>query len=141
MRIDTLATSEPYYATATELARRIRDNEISSTEVTEAFLARIVERNRKLKAIVRVFRTDARARAKEADEAVARGQSWGTLHGVAVTIKEVILMANTPSTLNSKRMKDFVAPVWSARQTNQVRRRHSWQDERTREPPALSGKG
>jgi amidase len=53
---------------------------------------------------------DARSRAKEADEALARGQSWGDLHGVPVTIKEAFLLANTPSTLNSKHMKDFIAP-------------------------------
>ena len=98
------------YATATELARRIREREISSTEVTEAFLAHIAAHNGKLNAIVYLLDTDARLRAKEADDALARGQCWGPLHGVPVTIKEVILMANTPSTLNSKRMKDFVAP-------------------------------
>ena len=56
-----------------------------------------------------LFETNARSRAKEADEALARGQSWGALHGVPVTIKESFLIANTPSTLNSKRMKDFIA--------------------------------
>src|SRR5262245_30345310 len=98
------------YATATELARRIRDREISSAEVTEAFLSRISAHNSKLNAIVQLFEANARSRAKEADEALARGQIWGPLHGVPVTIKENFLMANTPSTLNSKRLKDFIAP-------------------------------
>jgi amidase len=104
------AISDLCYATATELARRIRAREISSAEVTEAFLARIAAHNSKLNAIVQLFETDARLRAKQADEALARGHSWGPLHGVPVTIKEAFLMANTPSTLNSKRMKDFIAP-------------------------------
>ncbi len=102
-------TSDVCYATATELARRIRDREISSAEVTEAFLARIAAHNSKLNAIVHLLETYARSRAKEADEALARGESWGPLHGVPVTVKESFLIANTPSTLNSKRMKDFVA--------------------------------
>jgi amidase len=105
------STSDLCYATATELARRIRDREISSAEVTEAFLARIAAHNGKLNAIVHLFEADARSRAKEADEALARGKSWGALHGVPVTIKEQFLMANTPSTLNTKRMKDFIAPA------------------------------
>jgi amidase len=104
------SSSDLCYATATELARRIRDREISSAEVTEAFLARIAAHNSKLNAIVHLLKTDARSRAKEADEALARGQIWGPLHGVPVTIKENFLMANTPSTLNSKRLKDFIAP-------------------------------
>src|SRR4029453_2387820 len=62
-------TSDFCFATATELARRIRDREISSAEVTEAFLARIAAHNSTLNAIVHLLETDARARAKEADEA------------------------------------------------------------------------
>ena len=103
------STSGLCYATATELARRIRDREISSTEVTEAFLTRIAAHNSKLNAIVQLFEGEARSRAKDADEALARGERWGPLHGVPVTIKEMFLMANTPSTLNSRRLKDFVA--------------------------------
>src|SRR5574341_323074 len=109
VNMTTAETSDLCYSTATELARRIRDREISSAEVTEAFLARIDAHNSKFNAIVHLFEADARSRAKEADEALARGQSRGPLHGVPVTIKEQFLMANTPSTLNSKRMKDFIA--------------------------------
>lgn len=104
------STSELCYATATELVRRIREREISSTEVTQAFLARIAAHNDRLNAIVHLLEADARSRAKEADEALAHGQSWGPLHGLPVTIKEQFLMADTPSTLNTKRMKDFIAP-------------------------------
>jgi amidase len=109
MAMSGTSTSDLCYATATDLARRIRDREVSSAEVTEAFLARIAAHNSRLNAIVHLLENDARSRAKEADEALARGQSWGPLHGVPMTIKEVLVMANTPSTLNSKRMKDFVA--------------------------------
>src|SRR6266536_4672806 len=109
VNMPTAATSDLCYATATELARWIRDREISSAEVTGAFLARIAAHNSKLNAIVHLFETEARSRAKEADEALSRGQSWGALHGVPVTIKEPIWIANTPSTLNSRRMKDFIA--------------------------------
>jgi amidase len=58
----TAATSNLCYATATELARRIRDREISSAEVTEAFLARIAAQNAKVNAIVHLLESDARAR-------------------------------------------------------------------------------
>ncbi len=103
------STLDLCFGPATELARRIRDRQISATEVTDAFLARIAAHNHKINAIVQLFERDARSRAKEADEALARGQNWGPLHGVPVTIKEMFLMANTRSTLNARRMKDFVA--------------------------------
>ncbi len=110
MTTDATSTPDVCYATATELARRIRARECSSVEVTEAFLARIAAHNHELNAIVQLFEAEARARAKEADEALTRGQCWGALHGVPVTMKEQFLVANTPSTLNTKRLKSFIAP-------------------------------
>jgi amidase len=103
------STSDICYATATELARRIRDREISSTDVIEAFLARIAAHNSKLNAIVQLFEAEARSRAREADAALARGESWGPLHGIPVTVKEMFLIANTASTLNSTRLKNFIS--------------------------------
>src|SRR5262245_2958239 len=77
MTTDATLTAEVCHAPATELARRIRDRELSSAEVTEVFLACIAARNHDLNAIVHVFDADARSRARQADEALARGESWG----------------------------------------------------------------
>jgi amidase len=79
---------EIIYASATEIARAIREREVSSAEVVEAHLARIEEVNPKLNAIVHLTADTARARASEADAALARGETWGALHGVPVTIKD-----------------------------------------------------
>jgi amidase len=79
---------EIIYASATEIARAIRAKEISSAEVVEAHLARIEEVNPKLNAVVQLTADAARARAREADAALARGEAWGPLHGVPVTIKD-----------------------------------------------------
>ena len=76
------------YSSASELARAIREGELSSAEVVEAHLARIEEVNPTLNAVVHVTADAARRRAREADEARARGESWGPLHGVPVTIKD-----------------------------------------------------
>jgi amidase len=79
---------EIIYSSATELARAIREREVSSEEVVEAHLARIEEVNPKLNAVVQLTADAARARAREADAALARGDAWGPLHGVPVTIKD-----------------------------------------------------
>ena len=79
---------EIIYASASELARAIRGGEVSSTEVVEVYLARIEEVNPKLNAVVHLTADAARVRAREADEARARGEEWGPLHGVPVTIKD-----------------------------------------------------
>ena len=79
---------EIIYSSATELARAIREREVSSEEVVGAHLARIEEVNPKLNAVVQLTADAALARAREADAALARGESWGPLHGVPVTIKD-----------------------------------------------------
>lgn len=88
---------EIIYASATQLARAIREKEVSSEEVVGAYLARIEEVNPKLNAVVHVTADAARERAREADAATARGESWGPLHGVPVTIKDAFETAGIVS--------------------------------------------
>ena len=93
---------EIIYASASELARAIREKEVSSSEVVEAYYARIAEANPKVNAVVLLTEDAARARAREADEALARGESWGPLHGVPVTIKDAFEMAGVVSAGGTK---------------------------------------
>jgi amidase len=99
---------EIIYASASALARAIRQREVSSSEVVEAHLARIAEVNPKLNAVVLLTEEAARARAKEADEALARGESWGPLHGVPVTIKDAFEMAGVVSAGGTKGRAGYV---------------------------------
>jgi amidase len=41
---------------------------------------------------------NARTRAKQADEALAKGEDWGALHGVPVTIKDIFETAGLRTT-------------------------------------------
>ena len=84
---------------AGELAYRIRAREISAQEVIEAHIRRIEEVDGKLNAVVIRTFDDARARAAEADRAIARGEALGPLHGVPVTIKEQFRVAGTEVTI------------------------------------------
>ena len=90
--------TEIWKLSATELAHRIADRQLSSTEVVEAHLARIDAVNPALNAIVRVLADDARAAAAAADRKLAAGESIGPLHGVPFTVKENIDMAGLPTT-------------------------------------------
>ncbi|MGZ5971252.1 MAG: amidase, partial [Polyangiales bacterium] len=85
--------------TATELARRIRDGESSAREVLDEHLARIERINPALNAIVTLDVERARIRAREADEALARGESWGPLHGVPFTLKDAHETAGVRTTV------------------------------------------
>ena len=73
---------------ATGLARAIRDKQVSSGEVTEAYLHRIESTNPMLNAVVQVTADVARKQAREADAAQTRGELKGQLHGVPFTVKD-----------------------------------------------------
>jgi amidase len=96
---------------ATELARLIAGREVSSTEVVEAHLARIMAVNPKVNAIVRVLADEARAGAVLADRAVARGDRLGPLHGVPCTVKENIDVAGLPTTWGVPALAGAVVPL------------------------------
>jgi amidase len=86
------------FRSASELAAVLRRRELGSLELLELFLARVEHWNPALNAVVAFDREGARARARAADEALARGESWGPLHGLPITIKDAIEVAGMPCT-------------------------------------------
>jgi len=99
------------FLTLQELAMGIRQRQISATEVLEAHLARITQHNPALNAIVTVDEEGARARAKEADISLARGEIWGPMHGVPITIKDAIETAGLRTTGGFPPLADHVPTV------------------------------
>jgi amidase len=74
--------------TTTELAREIRGRAISACEAVGEYLRRIEASHAKVNAVVTLDAERALARAALADEALARGEAWGPLHGVPFTLKD-----------------------------------------------------
>jgi amidase len=98
----------PAFASATRLAADLRDRKIGCVELLDFFLARAEQHNPKLNAII-VWQIDkARDRARAADEALAKGQRWGPLHGVPMTVKESFNLAGLPTTFGNPVWKDNV---------------------------------
>jgi amidase len=93
-----MLTDELIYTSATALAQAIRERKLSSAEVVAAHLERIEAVNPSLNAVVQLAAETARAQAKAADEALARGELKGPLHGVPVTIKDAIETAGVITT-------------------------------------------
>src|SRR6476619_8339718 len=103
--------SEVWQLSATELAHRIADRQLSSAEVVEAHLARIEAVNPALNAVVRVLADEARDAAVAADRKLAAGESIGPLHGVPFTVKENIDMAGLPTTWGLPALAQAVVPA------------------------------
>ena len=90
--------TDPCLSTATDVAQRLRTGEFSAVELLQAHLLRAQRLNPALNAVVVMQEEAALQRARQADEALARGQLWGPLHGLPMTIKEAFDWVGTPTT-------------------------------------------
>ena len=93
---------------AVDLLDLLRRREVSSRELLDLYLQRVEAHNPAINAIVTLDADRARARAAEADEATARGESFGRLHGLPVTIKDVFETAGLRTTAGDPELKDHV---------------------------------
>jgi aspartyl-tRNA(Asn)/glutamyl-tRNA(Gln) amidotransferase subunit A len=97
-------------AAATALEQR----EISSVELTRRCLDRIAGRNDALRVFITVTTDQAMADAARADADIAAGHYRGPLHGVPVSVKDLVDVAGTPTTSGSNvppRQPTHDAPV------------------------------
>ena len=96
------------YASTAEVAAAIRARRVSAVEVLNAHLEQIERHNRALNAVITMDVARAQARAREADEALAQGRSWGPLHGVPYTLKDAFATAGMKTTVGFPPLADFV---------------------------------
>ena len=85
---------------ASRLAQFIRERQISSVEVVEAYLHRIEKLNPSLNAIV-TLGTGLHEQAQAAEAILMRGEIVGPLHGVPLTVKDTIETAGLRTTSGS----------------------------------------
>ena len=83
---------------ATDLAKAMRENMLSSEEVIQAHLDRIQAVNHEVNAVSVVLEEYALRAASEADKKVAAGERVGPLHGVPITVKENIDLVGSATT-------------------------------------------
>ena len=102
--------SELWQLGALELAGKIATKQVSSREVVESHLARVLQVNKDVNAIVRLLTDEALAAADRADKAVANDEVLGKLHGVPCSVKENIDVAGSPTTDGVPIFADAIAP-------------------------------
>ena len=89
-------------STATELVAALRAKQVSSVELLDAYIARIEKLNPIVNAVVTLDAERARRRAAEADAAWVRGDWWGSMHGLPVSVKDALDTAGIRTTGGSK---------------------------------------
>ena len=97
-----MGSADLCFLSAVELARRIRDREVSAREVMEAHLAQIVRVNPQVNAVCTLVAEEALAEADAADGALAADESVGPLHGLPIGIKDLAETARIRTTYGSR---------------------------------------
>lgn len=101
---------ELYKKSAAELSALLRSKEVTACEILDDTLARIDAVEPKVDAFLSVTADTARAKAKEVDEKIARGETLGVLAGIPVGIKDNICTKGLKTTCASRMLENFVPP-------------------------------
>ncbi|TIX37395.1 MAG: amidase, partial [Mesorhizobium sp.] len=95
------------FSSTTKLAAAIRGRKVSAIEVLDEHLAQIDRHNAAVNAVVTLDQDGARQRAGKADEAQARGQALGPLHGLPFTLKDTHETAGMRTTVGFPAFADY----------------------------------
>jgi Asp-tRNA(Asn)/Glu-tRNA(Gln) amidotransferase A subunit family amidase len=93
---------------AWRLRELIIRRQVSPVEVTRHFLERIDRLNPTLNAFLTVAHEVALEQAREAEQALLRGELLGPLHGIPITVKDLFFTRGIRTTAGSLLFKDFV---------------------------------
>ena len=103
-----MATADLIWRSALELAALIRAKQVSPVEVVDAVLGRIERLNPTLNCYATVTAEEARDAAVAAEVAVETGEELGPLHGVPVSIKDLLFTRRVVTTGGSRLFADHV---------------------------------
>ena len=93
------------------LAEKIQAGEVTSREVTQAFLDRIAETDETIGAFLHVGAEEALAVADEVDAAVKAGEAPASpLAGVPLALKDLFVTTDAPTTAASKMLEGYMSP-------------------------------
>ena len=101
-------SEELCFLPAYELAALIRSRQVSAIEVMDAHIAQTERLNPQVNAIVTFLPERARADARAADAALARGEAPGVLAGLPVAHKDLTPTKGIRTTFGSPIFRDFV---------------------------------
>lgn len=102
-------TAEFDFMTALELRRLVATHAVSPVELTARALSLAESSQATLNAFCHLMPDEARAAARRSEEAVMRGGVLGLLHGLPVSVKDLIAVAGAPYASGSRAMAGNIA--------------------------------
>ncbi len=95
--------------TLADLSRALQARSIGAEAVTEQCLEHIAQRDPAINAFITVLGDEARTQARAADQEIAAGRYRGPLHGVPISLKDLIDLRGTPTTAASRVRRGHIA--------------------------------
>ena len=99
------------YLSVTQLAALLQARQVTSSELTELYLARLAKYDPQLRCVVSLTPELARAQAREVDAEIAGGRYRGPLHGVPFGLKDLFAVRGTKTTWGASPYKDQIVDV------------------------------
>ncbi|NLI90309.1 MAG: Asp-tRNA(Asn)/Glu-tRNA(Gln) amidotransferase subunit GatA [Epulopiscium sp.] len=96
--------------TADELATMLRNKEVTSVELIEAYFERIEAVDDKVKAYISLDKEGALEKAEEIDAKLEKGEELSRLAGIPIGIKDNICTKGLKTTCASRMLEDFIPP-------------------------------
>ena len=96
--------------TVHELQEKLKNKELTVSEITEAYCNRIEENENKVDAFVTTYLKEAKNQAKDVEEKINNGEITGDYAGIPIGIKDNICVKGTKTTCSSKILENFIAP-------------------------------
>ena len=96
--------------TVHELIEKLKNRELTSTEITQSYIDRIKEKEPEVQAFVTTLEDEAIKQAKEIDEKRATGEIENNLAGIPIGIKDNICTKGIKTTCSSHMLENFVSP-------------------------------
>jgi aspartyl-tRNA(Asn)/glutamyl-tRNA(Gln) amidotransferase subunit A len=92
-----------------EFARRLRARETTVEQATNEAVQRAEAEQSRLNAFIRIMHAEAHQQARELDQELASGRDRGPLHGIPVTIKDILDIKGVATTAASNVREGYIA--------------------------------
>ena len=96
--------------TVHELQEKLKNKELTVTEITKAYVDRINEKEPEVQAFITELTAEGMEQAKKIQERIDKGEELGDLAGIPIGIKDIICAKGVKTTCASKMLENFVAP-------------------------------